>query len=146
MNELQDLLDEHNIRYFRAGELYSRTPESRDKTVIPPEELWPNIILTLQCADEIREMMGCPVWVISGYRSPEYNAAVGGSKTSEHMMFRALDLKVPGQYERLKAVAASVMDHAYAAGYATGFGTYDDAEFVHVDTGATKAKLRRWKG
>lgn len=143
---LQEFLDDHGIRHFGAHELLSRTPESRDKTIVPPEHIWPHIIPTLELADEIREIMGAPVHVWSGYRTPEYNDHVGGSPTSEHLRFRALDLHVPDQYARLKAAAASVVDHAFARGLATGFGTYDESRFVHIDVGSEKKHLRRWSG
>lgn len=39
-----------------------------------------------------RDHFGCPIYVSSGYRSPELNAAIGGSKRSQHMEGRALDL------------------------------------------------------
>ena len=34
--------------------------------------------------------------VNSGFRSPESNAAVGGSKTSDHCLGRAADIEIPG--------------------------------------------------
>ena len=40
----------------------------------------------------LRDSFGCPIYVSSGYRSPELNAAIGGSKRSQHMEGRALDL------------------------------------------------------
>lgn len=143
---LQDLLDQHGIRFFGAHELHGRETRGGPFVIVPPVDLWPNIIPTLELADEIREKMGSPLHVWSGYRSPEYNTLVGGSPTSEHMEFRALDLHSPTDYERLKAIAAEVMDHAAARGLRTGLGTYDDSRFLHIDTGAEKARYRRWKG
>ena len=35
---------------------------------------------------------GVPIYVSSGYRSPDLNAAIGGAKRSQHMEGRALDL------------------------------------------------------
>ena len=40
----------------------------------------------------LRDAFGCPIYVSSGYRSPELNAAIGGSKRSQHVEGRALDL------------------------------------------------------
>ena len=40
----------------------------------------------------LRDAFGCPIFVSSGYRGPELNRAVGGSKRSQHMEGRALDL------------------------------------------------------
>tara|TARA_R100001510_G_C7582140_1_gene154745 strand:+ start:320 stop:790 length:471 start_codon:yes stop_codon:yes gene_type:complete len=40
----------------------------------------------------LRDHFGVPVYVSSGYRSPDLNRAIGGSKRSQHMEGRALDL------------------------------------------------------
>lgn len=40
----------------------------------------------------LRDSFGCPIYVSSGYRSPELNKAIGGSIRSQHIQGRALDL------------------------------------------------------
>lgn len=42
--------------------------------------------------DPLREAYGKPIKVNSGYRCPELNKAVGGSKTSDHMIGCAADI------------------------------------------------------
>lgn len=42
--------------------------------------------------DPLREAYGKPIVVTSGYRCPALNKAVGGSKTSDHMIGRAADI------------------------------------------------------
>ena len=44
----------------------------------------------------IREAFGKGVKVNSGYRHPEVNAAVGGSRTSDHCKGQAADIEIPG--------------------------------------------------
>ena len=44
----------------------------------------------------VREHFGKSVTVNSGYRSPESNAAVGGSKTSDHCRGYAADIEIDG--------------------------------------------------
>ena len=44
----------------------------------------------------VREHYGKSVSVNSAYRSPESNAAVGGSKTSDHCKGMAADIEIPG--------------------------------------------------
>ena len=44
----------------------------------------------------VRDHYGKGVKVNSGYRSPESNAAVGGSKTSDHCKGMAADIEIPG--------------------------------------------------
>lgn len=45
--------------------------------------------------DRVRALLGCPVLISSGYRSPTVNAAIGGSKTSQHMLGQAVDFTAP---------------------------------------------------
>lgn len=45
--------------------------------------------------EPLRAHVGFPVIVNSGYRSPELNKAVGGSKNSQHMLGEAVDIEVP---------------------------------------------------
>jgi len=40
----------------------------------------------------LRDAFKCPIYVSSGYRGPELNAAIGGARRSQHMEGRALDL------------------------------------------------------
>ena len=40
----------------------------------------------------MRDSFGCPIYVSSGYRSSDLNSAIGGSKRSQHIQGRALDL------------------------------------------------------
>ncbi len=46
--------------------------------------------------EPIRELLGKPILINSAYRSPDANAVIGGSRTSEHMDGRAADIRVPG--------------------------------------------------
>ena len=42
----------------------------------------------------LRDKIGKPITVISGYRSPEYNKKIGGARRSQHMLANAGDLIV----------------------------------------------------
>lgn len=44
----------------------------------------------------LREKLGKPIVINSGYRSPAVNSAVGGSATSAHRFGHAVDLIAPG--------------------------------------------------
>ena len=46
--------------------------------------------------ESLRALLGKPVSVNSAYRSPEVNAAIKGSKTSQHCHGTAADIKVAG--------------------------------------------------
>lgn len=45
---------------------------------------------------KVRDHYSTGVKVNSGYRSPEVNASVGGSKTSDHCKGMAADIEIPG--------------------------------------------------
>ena len=89
----------------------------------------------------IREHFGKPITITSGYRTGTHNTAVGGSKSSQHLLGKAADIQVAG---------VSVEDvAAYAESLLTGWGGVGrypvkagrTKGWVHVDT---RAKKSRW--
>lgn len=79
-----------NPKYFTYLELV------RTDTGLPngPTE-WQQVVNLQRLAfflDRLREYMGSAVIVASGFRSPEVNARVGGSKTSAHLQGLAADV------------------------------------------------------
>ena len=44
---------------------------------------------------EIRDLLGRPIKITSGYRSPDLNRAVGGNPRSQHMQGEAIDFVCP---------------------------------------------------
>ncbi|HWH74952.1 MAG TPA: D-Ala-D-Ala carboxypeptidase family metallohydrolase [Methylibium sp.] len=44
----------------------------------------------------VRDLLGVPVQITSGYRSPKLNAAVRGSQGSQHCSGHAADFRAPG--------------------------------------------------
>ena len=100
----------------------------------------------VQVLQAIRDHFGAPVVITSGYRTAEHNAAVGGSKSSQHLLGRAADFYVEGV--PVATVAAYVETLLPGRG---GIGRYPkDAKhpkrmtgWVHIDTRTNKS---RWKG
>lgn len=94
----------------------------------------------------IREHFGKPITITSGYRTAAHNAAVGGAKSSQHLLGRAADFYVEGV--PVAAVAAYAETLLPGRG---GIGRYPkDAKhpkrmtgWVHIDTRTNKS---RWKG
>ena len=63
----------------------------------PDDEATENLrLLCEKVLQPVRDHYGKGVKVNSGYRSPESNAAVGGSKTSDHCKGQAADIEIPG--------------------------------------------------
>jgi hypothetical protein len=52
-------------------------------------------VLAEKVLQPVREHFGKGVKVNSGYRSPDVNAKVGGSRTSDHCLGRAADIEIP---------------------------------------------------
>ena len=92
---------------------------------------------------KIRDHFGKAVNINSAFRTASHNAKVGGSRSSQHLLGRAADIRVQGvSVEDVAAYAESLMPdwggvgrYPVKAGRATGW--------VHVDTRADKA---RWRG
>ncbi|WKB51797.1 D-Ala-D-Ala carboxypeptidase family metallohydrolase [Eleftheria terrae] len=61
--------------------------------------------------EQVREHFGKAVIIHSGYRGPAVNAAIGGSKTSQHMSGEAADFHVAGftVYEVADWIANNLM-------------------------------------
>jgi len=77
----------------------------------PPEELIPRLIRTAEMLERIRELLGAPVMVTSGYRCSTLNKAVGSASTSDHPQGHAADFVCPGYgsaYQVAKALAPQV--------------------------------------
>jgi uncharacterized protein YcbK (DUF882 family) len=67
----------------------------RDGSPVPDEYL-PNVIELCKNLQILREVLGKPIIVISGYRSPSYNTKIKGAKRSQHLLAKAADIVVPG--------------------------------------------------
>lgn len=84
-------------RDFTMGEfLRSETATRRGLDNTPPAEALANILNVLAPGmQRIREELQAPIQVLSGYRSPAVNQAVGGARTSQHMQGLAADFAAP---------------------------------------------------
>lgn len=82
--------------YFSLDEMIASDYAARhgmDNT--PPKLELENLTYTAEMLDRVRSLLGVPVLVSSAYRSPAVNAAVGGAKTSQHMLGQAVDFTAP---------------------------------------------------
>lgn len=82
------------MKYFTIEELTrSTTATARGIDNTPTPEIKANLERLVQkVLDPLREKYGKPITVNSGYRCPELNKAVGGSKTSDHMNGFSVDI------------------------------------------------------
>lgn len=66
----------------------------------PSAAIYPNLMRLAVGMERVRAMVGAPILVLSGFRSPALNAAVGGVKNSAHMDGMAADIRVQGMAPR----------------------------------------------
>lgn len=86
--------------------------------------------------DELRDMIGCPLIITSGYRTPTHNKKVGGAADSRHMYGVAADI-YPQDKSKLDKLYY-LADERLNPGGVGKYGT-----FVHVDVRTVTA---RWAG
>jgi uncharacterized protein YcbK (DUF882 family) len=92
---------------------------------LPSEGIDQNL---LDLLDDIRQRVGRPVYVLSGYRCDKWNAAVGGVPNSQHNAnpLTASDITYDGiDVDTLAQIAEECG--------ADGVGKYPSQLFVHVD-------------
>ena len=61
-----------------------------------PAELLPNVQQLANNLQVLRDRVGVPIHVVSGYRTPAHNAMVDGAGHSQHMLGHAMDFFIPG--------------------------------------------------
>jgi lysozyme len=118
----------HELR-FMGGAHYDHRSRAHGLNTLPPRELWDNIITAARVADMARAEMGTPIRILSAYRSPAYNRAIGGAKFSQHLEFCALDLTpLDGRVGVLLRILKRLRKEGHFTG---GIGSYTG--FVHID-------------
>lgn len=93
----------------------------------------PRLVMVLQT---IRDHFGAAVTINSGYRTPQYNAKVGGVAHSQHCYGTAADIVVRGKTPAAVAAYARQLMPDWG-----GVGIYDT--FTHIDVREAKAD---WNG
>lgn len=80
-------------KHFSIAELTSTSKTAlREANYNDAQKHLDNLLLTANMLEEIREILGVPLRVTSGFRNEALNKAVGGSKTSKHKFGLAADI------------------------------------------------------
>lgn len=87
------------MKYFTIDELCKSATATRlGIPNVPTVAVSNNIrFLVSIVLDPLRELYGKPIYVASGYRSPELNKAVNGAKNSQHLTGTAADIYIKGE-------------------------------------------------
>lgn len=83
---------------------------------------------------QLRDIIGKPIIINSGFRTPEHNKRVRGAENSFHLQGKAADIQVNG------ITPKQLAKYAEKVGF-NGIGVYKT--FIHVDVRDYKA---RWNG
>ena len=86
---------------------------------------------------QLQATRSSPLSISSGYRSPAYNARVGGARRSQHIQGKAVDIDTSGM---TRAEVKSLISEASRLGF-TGIGVYDTAsnQSIHLDVAGRRA-------
>ena len=111
----------------------------RDGSPVPDEYI-ENVKLLAENLQKLRDRIGIPIKITSGYRSLEYNTKIDGAKKSQHLLAKAGDLIVNGvtTTELRDTILQLIEEGEMMQG---GVGLY--RHFVHYDVRGFK---RRWYG
>ena len=102
-----------------------------------PDAIFVNVQELADNLQVLRDSVGKPITVISGYRTPEYNQNCGGAPLSQHLTAKAGDLKASGMTsDELHAAILELIDEGKMK--QGGVGLYPT--FVHYDIRGTKAR------
>lgn len=103
-----------------------------------PEDVKLNLLELAQNLQYLRDMIGEPIYINSGYRSIKHNVDVGGEKNSYHTKGMAADIHVKGLKPKELAL---IIEQAINNGKIKqgGLGIYPT--FVHYDI---QGKKVRW--
>lgn len=112
----------HVSPHFKVEELACHDGE--DKVLVSTE--------TLSMVENIRHHFGdAEVECLSGYRSPSYNASKKGAPKSQHMLGKAMDIRIKGIKPRVIAIYAESLKPG-GLGLYEYKGEFDG--FVHIDS------------
>mgnify|MGYP003651344930 FL=1 len=101
--------------------------------------IYHNMVKVANQLQILRNYIGKPITINSGYRSEEYNASIkGSSKKSQHVMGRAADITVKGMTPlAVHTTIELLIDKGDML--QGGLGLYDS--FVHYDIRGTKVRF-----
>lgn len=118
------------VQYFGRHEFACKCGKYCDGYPVEPSEALVRLL------DEMREIVGLPVYVNSGIRCKQHNEAVGGAAQSRHMYGDAADISCPKKTpQELYELACALLPDS------GGIGLYDWG--IHVDCRSAEA---RWVG
>lgn len=105
---------------------------------LAPAKVVENLKILSEQLEALRDYLGKPITVTSGYRSPQHNLKIGGALKSYHVLGMAADIKVKGITPKkvAEAIEFLIKEKKMLQG---GIGTY--RRWVHYDF---RGRRMRW--
>ena len=105
-----------------------------------PLDVLENVKLLAIQLQKIRDYVGKPIRINSAYRSEAHNEAIGGVKTSEHILGKAADITIDTfTPDQVVSIIENMLTNEMLGGfYIGGLGSYNT--FTHVDIREKKAR------
>ena len=105
-----------------------------------PLEVLENVKLLAIQLQKIRDYVGKPIRINSAYRSEAHNEAIGGVKTSQHILGKAADITIDTfTPDEVVSIIENMLTNEMLGGfYIGGLGSYNT--FTHVDIREKKAR------
>jgi zinc D-Ala-D-Ala carboxypeptidase len=129
----------HNVplspHFTLAQFLYSKTAKKLGIDNTPSKKVVKNLRRLAAGLERVRRLLGYPITITSGFRCRRLNAAVGGSKTSHHMLGLAADFtceRYGSSYLACKKIGKSdiVFDQLIHE-----YGASKDDQWIHLSFG-----------
>ena len=89
---MKQLTEHFNLSEFVRSDTATRL--GIDNSINDPELIANIKNLCEHVLEPLRAYANCPILINSGYRCPQLNAAVGGSRRSQHMKGEACDIRI----------------------------------------------------
>ena len=105
-----------------------------------PLDVLENVKLLAIQLQKIRDYVGKPIRINSAYRSEAHNEAIGGVKTSQHILGKAADITIDTfTPDEVVSIIENMLTNEMLGGfYIGGLGSYNT--FTHVDIRDKKAR------
>lgn len=126
--------------HFSLSELATtNNKEFKEKNLAAAKKQLGKMYMLAGFAERVREIVGLPLIITSGYRCPGLNKAVGGSSTSQHKLCEAIDFKAKGMTDEQVACKLAASDLKFNQLIIESNGK---SEWVHISIGARREVLR----
>lgn len=129
------------VPHFTFFELAGTSVEKYKKlNLLKAQEQMGKMYMLAGFAERVREIIGKPVIITSGFRCKELNKAIGGAITSQHTLCEAIDIVVKGMStsDVFNRIVTSDLKYNQIIIERNSKGS----QWVHVSIGAYKQKLK----